>query len=175
MVITHDGHTQPRLLSVPSFFWVPPATSRFPRVSFAFWPHSSQTTSMSRGEATTIVLGPVAGTMTFQSLPNRAREFFMLGETERAVRALPGEARDSVQREMELASQRRDAAETLWPRGSAAEALKLLFVALDGVSAALDALAARVEDRPEWLSRAVATVTDVRRQTAEVKPPGLEA
>lgn len=46
--VTHEGHIQPRLLIVPSPFCVHPATSKFPRVSFAFCPQSAQFTSIVR-------------------------------------------------------------------------------------------------------------------------------
>ena len=116
----------------------------------------------------------------------RVREFFTLRETERATHALPDDARASVLRELALASQRREAAETLWPHGSAAEALGLLGRSLEGIAAALEDLASRLDgpttpDAPSapqvqkpWLARSLAIVAEARRQTADFKRPELE-
>ena len=73
-----------------------------------------------------------------------------------------------------LAFQKREAAETLWPRGCAAEALALAKASLDGTAAALAALAAGTEAKPAWLTRAQAAVQAGLARTEATKLPELE-
>jgi hypothetical protein len=113
--------------------------------------------------------------MSRQGIRDRAREFFTLDEMERAARALPDEQRAEVSRAIEFASQKREAAETLWPRGSAAEALKLLYSSLDELDAALGALASRTSaEGPPWLARSLATLAETQKRSEAIKRPELE-
>jgi hypothetical protein len=113
--------------------------------------------------------------MSLQSLPAAAREFFTLTEREREARVLPEEERTSLQRALRLAAQKREAAETLWPRGSTAEGLKLASASLDTASSALDELSSRSSAPPPWLSTALSRIRDARRETSDLQLPALEA
>jgi hypothetical protein len=110
----------------------------------------------------------------FPSFSDRIREFFTLRETERTLRALPESPRAALTRGLTLAFQRRDAAETLWPRGSTAEAYRLAREALDSASSALDSFAAEASP-PRWIPAAQAIAADARKRTAEAAVPELEA
>src|SRR5438477_6557501 len=99
-------------------------------------------------------------------LADRVREFFTLRAAEREIRALPEGPRTSAQRELAIAFQKRDAAETLWPRGSCAEALKLARAALDAAASALESFAAATESRPPWVDAAQAVAATAREKTA---------
>jgi hypothetical protein len=113
--------------------------------------------------------------MTSAAAPQaRVLEFFTLREAEKAVRALPEGPRGTVQRDLALAFQKRDAAETLWPRGSCAEALHLARASLEATGAALDAFAAAAEPKPEWVARAQAHVSAAKEKTLGRALPELE-
>jgi hypothetical protein len=113
--------------------------------------------------------------MNLQAIPDRVREFFVLQEAERGARSLPDADRALVLREVGLASQRRQAAETLWPRGSGAEALKLVTTSFDALGAGLGELAGRVDPVPPWLAKAQAALAGAKKQTADQKRPELES
>src|SRR3974390_3441343 len=87
---------------------------------------------------------------------DRVLEFFTLRETEKAVRALPEGLRSAAHRSLALAFQKRDAAETLWPRGSCGEAMRLARASLDASVEALESFSSGAEPRPEWVARALA-------------------
>jgi len=108
-------------------------------------------------------------------LADRVREFFTLQSAEREIRALPEGPRSSAQRELAVAFQKRDAAETLWPRGSCAEALKLARAALDGAASALESFAAATESRPTWVADAEAVAATAREKTAGRPLPEIES
>jgi hypothetical protein len=113
--------------------------------------------------------------MRLPALTNHVREFFTLREAERAARAFSVDVRAPAKRAFDLAVQRREAAETLWPRGSAAEALKLATLSLEGMSAVLDALAGGLEERAPWLTTALSILAEANRRIRDVKRPELEA
>jgi hypothetical protein len=118
--------------------------------------------------------------MTSHAAPqDRALEFFTLREAEKAVRALPEAARTTAQRDLSLAFQKRDAAETLWPRGSCAEALRLARASVDAAVAALETFANGTESPPpsarEWVTRALAFLETAKQKTAGRALPELEA
>ena len=110
--------------------------------------------------------------MTVTSLQDRVLEFFTLREATRRIDAVPEATRGSVFRDARVAFQKREAAETLWPRGSTAEALELASSAIDFASAAL---AAYPEPYPAWLERAKTLAADAKKRVAEVPLPVLEA
>src|SRR6185312_11531975 len=87
---------------------------------------------------------------------DRVREFFTLDAAERAVRAIPEGPRTTAARELALAFQKRAAAETLWPRGSCAEALRLARASVDAAASALESFASTMETRHEWVAKAQA-------------------
>jgi hypothetical protein len=99
-------------------------------------------------------------------------EYFTLREAAQAVAAIPAETRASALRDLRRAFQMREAAETLWPRGSAAEALKLAVASLDVVRSALAALS--LEPPPPWLVRARALADDAKGGLGDAAPPALE-
>jgi len=99
-------------------------------------------------------------------------EYFTLRDATRVVAAIPEETRSSVFRDLHVAFQKREAAETLWPRGSTAEALKLTVAALDVVTSSLESFP--VEPRPTWLERARAIAADARAKLGETQLPVLE-
>jgi hypothetical protein len=104
---------------------------------------------------------------------DRVKEFFTLQGAERAVKSLPQEARTSAQRELAIAFQKRDAAETLWPRGSCAEALKLARASLDVASAALDAFDTSAPGQA-WVAEARALLSAARERAASRSLPEIE-
>jgi hypothetical protein len=106
---------------------------------------------------------------------DRALEFFTLRETEKAVRAIPEAARTTARRELSLAFQKRDAAETLWPRGSCAEALRLARASVETAATALETFASSAEARPDWVTRALAILETAKQKTAGRALPELEA
>jgi hypothetical protein len=108
------------------------------------------------------------------ALTERLREYYTLGAAEREARAIPVEARIAARRALTLAFQKREAAETLWPRGSSAEALRLARASVDAAAAALESFGAGADAQPEWLARARALATDARERTATHAFPELE-
>jgi F5/8 type C domain-containing protein len=110
--------------------------------------------------------------MTAETLPDRVREFFTLREATRQVAAIPAEARASVFRDARIGFQKREAAETLWPRGSTAEALQL---ARDAVDLVQSALAKFPEPSPAWLEQGKTLAADATKRLADVPLPVLEA
>jgi len=112
--------------------------------------------------------------MNQAAISHRLREFFTLRDAERESRALPEETRAMTTHALTLAFQKREAAETLWPRGCAAEALALAKASLDGTAAALAALAAGTEAKPAWLTRAQTAVEAALARTEATKLPELE-
>jgi hypothetical protein len=106
------------------------------------------------------------------SFPDRVREFFTLADAARQLESVPEATRASLHHDMRLAFQKREAAETLWPRGSSAEALAL---ARAGVEAALAALAALPEPHAAWVTRARALAEDAKKKIDGAKLPALEA
>jgi len=114
--------------------------------------------------------------MSWGALRDRAREFFTLEEMERASHALPEEKRATVSRALEFTAQRREAAETLWPRGSTAEALGLLYASLDDLSSALSDLASETAAASlPWLSSSLAVVAGAQKQVEGMARPELDA
>jgi hypothetical protein len=113
--------------------------------------------------------------MNTAALSLRLREFFTLQDAERESRAFPEEARASTTHALALAFQKREAAETLWPRGCTAEALRLAKGSLDQTATALELLGTGTEAKPEWLVRAQAAVSEARARTEVTKLPELEA
>ncbi len=114
--------------------------------------------------------------MSALPLPNiqaQVVEFFTLREATREVTALPEETRNAVLRDVRVAFQKREAAETLWPRGSTAEALKLGKASLDGIASALAALPP--EPPLSWVPQAQALVTEASARLDTVKLPDLES
>jgi hypothetical protein len=110
--------------------------------------------------------------MTAETLPDRVREFFTLREATRQVAAIPAETRASVFRDARIGFQKREAAETLWPRGSTAEALQLARAAVELVQSAL---AKFPEPYPAWLEQGKTLAADATKRLAEVPLPVLEA
>jgi hypothetical protein len=110
-------------------------------------------------------------TMSGVTFPDRMREFFTLREAEREVRALPEEARGALTRDLALASQKRQAAETLWPSGSMAEALRLAHSALSSASSALESFPSTAP----WIPRARTIATQARASVGDDPVPELEA
>jgi hypothetical protein len=110
--------------------------------------------------------------MTAATLQDRVREYFTLNDAQRIVATIPEEARASTYRDLHVAFQKREAAETLWPRGSTAEALKLAVAALDTVNAALATFP--VEPHPTWLERARTLGTDAKKKLGDQPLPTLE-
>ena len=111
--------------------------------------------------------------MNAASLQDRVVEFFTLREAGRQLAAIPEETRSSVYRDLRIAFQRREAAETLWPRGSTAEALQLAVEALELARSSLAAFPA--EPRPSWLADAQAVAAEASKRLADVRLPVLEA
>jgi hypothetical protein len=110
--------------------------------------------------------------MIAASIPNRVVEFFTLREATREVAAVPEETRNSVFRGLRLAFQKREAAETLWPRGSTAEALRLAVAGLEAAAGALSAFP--TEPPPSWVTRAQAIAGEASKRVADVPLPSLE-
>jgi hypothetical protein len=109
--------------------------------------------------------------MTAATIQDRVLEFFTLREATRQVAAVPEETRSSVFREMRVAFQKREAAETLWPRGSTAEALQLARAAIETVT---KALASFPEPLAPWVERARTLAADATKQLADARLPTLE-
>ncbi|MGO8994015.1 MAG: discoidin domain-containing protein [Polyangiaceae bacterium] len=110
--------------------------------------------------------------MTAATFQDRVVEFFTLREAARQIAAVPEETRASIFRDMRVAFQKREAAETLWPRGSTAEALKLASTALDTVTSSLSAFP---EPHPAWLERARTLAADATKRITDVRLPTLES
>ncbi len=81
----------------------------------------------------------IATATTSATLQDRIVEFFTLRQAMRLVEAVPEATRTLAFRGLRVAFQQREAAETLWPRGSTAEALKLAAAALEGATTSLAA------------------------------------
>jgi hypothetical protein len=113
--------------------------------------------------------------MSTASFRDQVVEFFTLREARRRIAAVPEETRSSVYRGLRLAFQKREAAETLWPRGSTAEALRLAAEATAGAGSALSALAEPVDAQPPWLARAQARATEASKELAGAQLPSLES
>jgi hypothetical protein len=109
------------------------------------------------------------------AFPDRVREFFTLREAERESKAVPEDARATAVRGLAVAIQKREAAETLWPRGSTAEALRLAKASIDLAASTLDALGATEAPKPAWLVGARAIADGARKQIESAKLPELEA
>jgi hypothetical protein len=106
------------------------------------------------------------------TIQNRVVEFFTLREATRDLGAISEETRNSVFRGLRIAFQKREAAETLWPRGSTAEAVGL---AVAGLEAATTALASfPTEPPPPWVTRGQAIAAEASKRLEDVKPPALE-
>jgi hypothetical protein len=118
---------------------------------------------------------PTASPPSSAGASNPLREFFLLQGAERAARALPEGPREAARRELAIAFQKRDAAETLWPRGSTAEAMKLARASIDAAASALDAFASAVDPLPAWLADARAIGAGARDKAAGTSIPELEA
>jgi hypothetical protein len=116
-----------------------------------------------------------AATAPSPPLTDRLKEFFTLASAERAVKALPEGPRATAQRELALSFQKRDAAETLWPRGSCAEALKLARASIDVAASALESFATSLDARPSWIADALATASAAREKAAARALPDLES
>jgi hypothetical protein len=116
-----------------------------------------------------------AATVPSPPLTDRVKEFFTLESAERAVKALPEGPRATAHRELALSFQKRDAAETLWPRGSCAEALKLARASLDVAASALESFAGSLESRPSWIAEAQATASAAREKATARALPDLES
>jgi hypothetical protein len=106
---------------------------------------------------------------------DRLVEFFTLKEAERAARELPAEVRSAFARGLSLATQKREAAETLWPRGSMAEAFGLALGALEAAEGTLSSFRDAAQSTPDWLESAHMIVSGARARVAESAPPELEA
>src|SRR5580698_6108873 len=100
--------------------------------------------------------------MTAATFQDRVLEYFTLRDASRTVASIPEETRASVYRGLHLAFQKREAAETLWPRGSTAEALKLAVAALDTVISSLESFPADL--RPTWLDKARTLASDAKKK-----------
>jgi hypothetical protein len=109
--------------------------------------------------------------MSAATIQSRVIEFFTLRESAREIATIPEEVRAAVHRELRLAFQKREAAETLWPRGSTAEAFKLAIASLDGVKTALDTYPG---EAPAWLPRAKELAKEASDRLGELKVPALE-
>src|ERR1700722_6608588 len=107
------------------------------------------------------------------SIQNRVVEFFTLREATRDLATVSEETRNSVFRGLRIAFQKREAAETLWPRGSTAEALRPPLAGVEAGTAALASFA--TEPPPEWITRARAIAAEASKRLADVKLPALEA
>jgi hypothetical protein len=105
------------------------------------------------------------------SFSDRVREFFTLADAARQLESVPEATRVSLHHDMRLAFQKREAAETLWPRGSSAEALALVRA---GVETASGALAALPEPHAAWVARARTLAGDAKRKLDGAKLPSLE-
>jgi hypothetical protein len=110
--------------------------------------------------------------MTAATFQDRIVEYFTLRDAARTVAAIPEETRASAFRDLHIGFQKREAAETLWPRGSTAEALRLAAAALETVSASLESFP--VEPAPTWLARARTLAADAKKKLADVSLPTLE-
>jgi hypothetical protein len=114
--------------------------------------------------------------MSAMRLRDRLVEFFTLREAEREIRAIPPETQASLARGLALAFQRREAAETLWPRGSVAEALRFASAGLDLAISVIDVVARTLPSPlPPWVTRAQGTLTDVRARVPPGTLPELDA
>ncbi len=115
--------------------------------------------------------------MTQQAaLPHRVREFLTLREAERESRALPEDVRAKTTYGLALAFQKREAAEALWPRGCAAEALLLAKASVDLAASVLESFDTGDEStKPAWMARARAIADGARKLAASTKLPELEA
>ena len=111
--------------------------------------------------------------MNAANLQDRVVEFFTLREARRQIAAVPEETRSRVYRDLRIAFQRREAAETLWPRGSTAEALRLAADALETGRAALAAFPP--EPHPAWLANAQQVAAEASKRLVDVRLPSLEA
>ena len=111
--------------------------------------------------------------MPAATFPDRVVEFFTLREAARELGAVPAETRATAFRDLRLAFQRRAAAETLWPRGNTAEALKLAANALGTASASLASLS--IEPPPPWLAPSRALAEEATKRLEGVKLPELES
>src|SRR5450755_1279489 len=100
-------------------------------------------------------------------------EFFTLRRAEGEARALEGDVASAIVRDLAVAFQRRKAAETLWPRESAAEAIKLARAALEGASSSLAKAAALLSPTPSWIESARAVATAASAEAPEI--PDVEA
>jgi hypothetical protein len=99
-------------------------------------------------------------------------EFFTLRQTERALLAIPAELRESIAVDAAIAVQKREAAETLWPRGNMAEALRL---ARESKAQWEKAFAGFPEDSvPPWALKAKQSLAEATTQTANAPSPRLE-
>jgi hypothetical protein len=105
----------------------------------------------------------------------RVREFFTLQSAEREVKALPEGPCAVARRQLAIAFQKRDAAETLWPRGSCAEALKLARVALETAASALDELAAATDGKLAWVTGAQGLASTARDKAGARPLPEIES
>lgn len=122
-------------------------------------------------------------TAPLAKLPAAVREFFMLTHAEAIAATLPASERDEAARLLLRAWQKRDAAETLWPIGSPAEALRLakesFALADDGVEklTALGAevtLATRARDEARTHANALRT-PDLDAEVTEADKEALRA
>jgi hypothetical protein len=102
-------------------------------------------------------------------------EFFTLKEAERTVRELPTDARSALAGALTLAAQRREAAETLWPRGNMAVAFGLALEALEAAEGGLASFRDATQSSPGWLEAGHALTTAARARVTGVARPQLEA
>jgi hypothetical protein len=110
--------------------------------------------------------------VTTASLQDRLLEFFTLKDAARQLAAVPEETRASAHRDLRLAFQKREAAETLWPRGSTAEAILLARSAIDLATSALSAMPA---PHAAWVERARPLAEGAKKKLEGVTLPVLES
>jgi hypothetical protein len=110
--------------------------------------------------------------MTAASIQDRVLEFFTLQDATRQIGAVSEETRASVHRDLRIAFQKREAAETLWPRGSTAEALLLARTATELASSALGAFP---EPRAAWVEKARTLAADAVKRLEGATLPALES
>ena len=110
------------------------------------------------------------------ALPWRDRlvEFFTLSRAEEELRTMPEDFRSWLAREFSISFQKREAAETLWPRGSGAEALRLARAGLDTALSAVGSASTRLPGAPEWLQRARVLLQGARERIGPGRLPALE-
>lgn len=118
--------------------------------------------------------GSLPSPMGAPSIREQIQEFFTLRRTEREASAFPDAVRLPLERSLSLAFQRREAAETLWPRGSMAEGMSLARSAIAVAASALDEAAASLSSPPSWFERARTRTNEANARAVSVKLPVRE-